>query len=123
MLEIGKPLHIGLAFPLVTFLKLSGKPLLEGVRPCPRRRMLPVDLVPDLYIGQGSKCSLNFIQTVVRIAGGLCQRCKRLLRGRAMGHGALPFQDGSHHSTAASTKKGDFAAQERFAPLQAADVR
>jgi hypothetical protein len=72
MLEIGKPLHIGLAFPLVTFLKLSGEPLLEGVRPCPPRNMLPMDLVPDLYVGQGSKCGLDFIQKVVRIAGGLC---------------------------------------------------
>jgi hypothetical protein len=55
MLEIGKPLHIGLAFPLVTLLKLSGEPLLEGVGPCPRRNMLPINLEPDLYIGQGSK--------------------------------------------------------------------
>jgi hypothetical protein len=123
MLEIAKLLHIGLAVPLVTFLKLSGKPLLEGVRPCPPRNRLPVEFEPDLYIGQGSKCGLDFIQKVVRIAGGLCQRCTRFLLGRAMGHGALPFGDGSHHSTAASTRKGDFAAQERFTPLQAADVR
>jgi hypothetical protein len=91
MLEIGKPLHIRLAFTLMTFLKLSGEPLLDGVRPCPRCNMLPVDLVPDLYIGQGSKCGLDFIQKVVRIAGGLCQRCKRFLRGRAMGHGCSPL--------------------------------
>jgi hypothetical protein len=90
-MEIGQPLHIGLAFPLVTLLKLSAEPLLEGVGPCPRRNMLPIDLEPDLYIGQGSKCGLDLIQKVVRIAGGLCQRRKRFVRGRAMGHGCSPL--------------------------------
>jgi hypothetical protein len=92
VLQIGKPLHVGLALALIAFLKLSGELLLDGFRTRPGLQPLPVDLVPDLNIGQCGERCLKLIQEVVGLAGRLCQRCKMLLRGRATRHRVtLPF--------------------------------
>jgi hypothetical protein len=91
MVEIGKPLHIRLASPLMAFLKLSGKAFLDGFRTCPPLQLLPVDVVPDLKVRQRGQGALKLTKEVVGIAGGHYQRCKRLLRGRAMGHGGSPL--------------------------------
>src|SRR5215207_11274847 len=62
MLEIGKPLHIGLAVPLMTVLKLSGEPPLGSFRSLPRCQLLPVLLVPNLKVGQSRQHDLKLGQ-------------------------------------------------------------
>src|SRR5829696_7929305 len=91
ILEIGKPLQIRLAVPLMTFLKLSGEALLCSFGTLPRCQLLSVLLIPDLKVRQSRQHDLKLGQKIVGISVGLCQRCKKFLRGRAMGHGCSPL--------------------------------
>jgi hypothetical protein len=54
MLEIRKPLHIRLAVPLMTVLKLNGEPLLGSFATLPRCQLLSVLLIPDLKVRQAA---------------------------------------------------------------------
>jgi len=64
-MEIGQPLHIRLALPLVALLKLSGKLLLDRFGTCPRVQPLPIGLELHLEISQDGKRGLKLRQKFV----------------------------------------------------------